>query len=88
MIIIHFPQAIAKKPVSWYRENRDSISAEFPKFGDKSYDKTRQHSLFNLVSHHDQVKQGSLLWFLISAVCHLRAFQMSGYFGAKKSKVF
>ena len=82
-----FSQAIAQKPVSWYRENKESISAECPKFGDKTYDKARQHSLFNLVSHHDRIKTGSLLWFLISAVCHLRVLQLSGYFGAKKLKV-
>eukprot|EP00092_Neocalanus_flemingeri_P008426 GFUD01009082.1.p1 GENE.GFUD01009082.1~~GFUD01009082.1.p1 ORF type:complete len:676 (+),score=159.68 GFUD01009082.1:46-2073(+) len=79
-------RAIAQKPVSWYKENRESIFAEFPKFGDESYDKTPHHSLLNLVSHHDRIKSGRLWSFLISAVCHLRAFQMSGYFGAPKFK--
>jgi len=80
-------RAIAKKSLSWYKENRESIVAEFPKFGDESYDKTPHHSLLNLVSHHEQIKPGRLWSFLISAVCHLRAFQMSGYFGAKKFKM-
>jgi len=79
-------RAIAQKSVSWYKENKESIFAEFPKFGDESYDKTPQHSLLNLVSHHERIKPGRLWSFLVSAVCHLKALQMSGYFGTKKFK--
>ena len=56
-------------------------------FGDDTWDKTVQHSLLNLVSHHERIKPGRLWSFLISAVCHLRALQASGYFGQKKDKV-
>ena len=73
--------------MSWYRENKKSVFEEFPKFGDDSWDKTVQHSLLNLVSHHDKIKPGRLWSFLISALCHLRALQTSGYFGHQKNKV-
>merc|ERR1719232_1259242 len=43
-----------------------------------------QHALLNLVSHEDTIKPGRLWSFLISAVCHLKALQVSGYFGAPK----
>lgn len=79
-------RAIAKKPLSWYKENKESLSAEFPKWGDESFDKSTQHALLNLVSHHDRIKPGRLWSFLISAICQLKAYQMSGYFGCKKLK--
>ena len=37
-----------------------------------------------LYSHEDTIKPGRLWSFLISAVCHLKALQVSGYFGAAK----
>jgi len=80
-------RAIAQKSLSWYKDNKESIFEDFPKFGDESYDKTPQHSLLNLVSHHQRIKPARLWSFLISAVCHLRALQISGYFGTKKPKV-
>ena len=80
-------QAIAQKSLSWYKDNKESIFEDFPKFGDESYDKTSQHSLLNLVSHHQTIKPARLWSFLISAVCHLRALQISGYFGTKRLKV-
>ena len=55
-------------------------------FGDESWDKCKQHSLLNLVSHEDRIKPGRLWSFLISAVCHIKAFQVSGYFGQVKYK--
>ena len=56
-------------------------------FGDETWDKTVQHSLFNLVSHHEKVRPGRLWSFLVSALCHLRALQLSGYFGQRNQKV-
>ena len=56
-------------------------------FGDETWDKSVQHSLLNLVSHHEKIKPARLWSFLISAVCQLRALQLSGYFGQPNQKV-
>ena len=42
-------RAIAKYPLDWYNKNIDSIFEQYPKFGDDSWDKTKQHALLNLV---------------------------------------
>ena len=44
--------------------------------------------MLNLVAHHEQMKLETSLWILISAACHLRTLQISGYLGAAKLKVF
>ena len=41
----------------------------------------------NLVSHEERIKQGRLWSFMISAVCHIRALQVSGYFGHSRGQV-
>ena len=72
--------------MEWYKKNFDSIFEKFPVFGDDSWDKSVQHSLLNLVSHEEHIKPGRQWSFIISAVCHIKAFQLSGYFGQPKLK--
>jgi len=79
-------RAIAQKPLSWYKENKSCINDRFPMFGDEAYQLTPQHSMFSLVTHQDRIQSGRLWSFLISAVCHIKALQITGYFGAKKFK--
>jgi len=80
-------RALASRPLAWYRESKTSLAEQFPKFGDESWEKSAQHSLLNLESNEDTIAPGRLWSFQISALCHVKALQMSGYFGAQGSKV-
>ena len=53
----------------------------------KSSDVTSSHGIWNLVTHEDKVSDTRLWFFLISAVCNLRALQLSGYFGQTKVRL-
>jgi len=76
-------RALVQKPLSWYKENKETL---FAKSSAESYNKTPQHNMLNLVSHHDQMKLETSLWILISSICHLQTLRISGYFGAAKLK--
>ena len=80
-------RALASRPLAWYQDNKASLAEQFPKFGDESWEKSGQHSLLNLESNADTMAPGRLWSFQISALCHLKALQMAGYFGAQGSKV-
>ena len=71
--------------LSWYIETKETL---FAISASESYNNTPQHNMLNLVTRHEQMKLETRLWILISAACHLRILQISGYFGAAKLKVF
>merc|ERR1712098_262379 len=79
-------RAVAKQPPGWYLENKESIEARFPRFGDESWDKSAMHSVLDLEAHEGMINPGRLWSFLLISLCHLRHLQVSGYFGSQSWK--
>ena len=76
-------QAITRYPLSWHckqKEIKNQLDVTSP-------DVTSSHGIWNLVTHEDTVSDTRLWWFLLSAVCNLRALQLSGYFGKTKVRL-
>ena len=74
-------RAITRYPLAWHYKQKEIKNQS----NVNSSNVTSSHGIWNLVTHEEKVSETRMWWFLISAVCNLRALQLSGYFG--KSKV-